>query len=169
MEGTLYWITGLAGAGKTTIGKLLYSYLKEKKQNVVMMDGDILREVEEFNDYTAEGREKSALLYSYLYKSIVNQGIDVVCCTISMFNSCRDWNRNNIKKYKEIYLKVPIEELIARDQKQLYSKALKKEISNVIGIDLEYEEPKKPDLVIENYGENNPNIAVKHILNEFNL
>ena len=44
-EGHLQWITGLSGAGKTTIGKALYSHLKQKKDNVLLLDGDILREV----------------------------------------------------------------------------------------------------------------------------
>ena len=45
MEGRLYWITGLAGAGKTTIGTLLYQYLKEQYSNTVIFDGDVLRQV----------------------------------------------------------------------------------------------------------------------------
>ena len=55
-QGTTYWITGLSGAGKTTIGKSLYQYLLQKKSNVVFLDGDILRQVYQAGDYTLEGR-----------------------------------------------------------------------------------------------------------------
>lgn len=169
MKGTLYWITGLAGAGKTTIGKLLYSYLKSKKDNVVILDGDKIREIRDCQDYSLEMRKKTTFLDSLLYKELTDQGIDVIACTISMFDDCRKWNRDNIENYKEIYLKVPIDELIIRDQKQLYSRALRNEIENVMGINQTYEEPKTPDLIIENYGENNEKKTVQEIINKFNL
>ncbi len=51
-QGTTYWITGLSGAGKTTIGKSLYQYLLQIKSNVVFLDGDILREVYQEGEYT---------------------------------------------------------------------------------------------------------------------
>ena len=143
----VYWITGLSGAGKTTIGKKLYERLKEKNCNIVFLDGDILREV--FGGdlgYSREERVKCAMRYARLCKMLVEQGLDVICCTISMFDSVREWNRKNIKGYIEIYIKVPIEVLQARDQKGMYSS----KIDNLIGITLEYEEPKAPDLVIEN-------------------
>ena len=93
-----------------------------------------------------------------------DQGVDVICCTISMFDECRQWNRENISNYKEIYLKVSIDELIRRDQKELYTKALRKEIKNVIGIDVDFEEPKQPDLLIENNGEISPEEIVNNII-----
>lgn len=156
-KGIVYWITGLSGAGKTTIGNLLYRKLKEKKKNVVFLDGDILREI--FGGdlgYSVEDRKKSAMRNSRICKALSDQGINVVCATISMFDECRNWNRINIKSYKEIYIKVPIEILIKRNQKGLYSKALNGEIENVMGIDIEFEEPKNPDLVILNDGSVEP-------------
>ena len=57
-KGNLYWITGLSGAGKTTIGTLLYEYLKSKKDNVVFIDGDKTREVFQNKDYSEDGRRK---------------------------------------------------------------------------------------------------------------
>lgn len=169
MKGTLYWVTGLSGAGKTTIGTLLYKYIKSKEDNVVLMDGDQLRIIRDSQDYSLEGRKKLTFLDSLLFKELTDQGIDVVCCVISMFDDCRKWNRENIEKYKEIYLKVPIEELIRRDQKKLYSRALKKEIKNVMGIDQKYEEPKMPDLVINNDGSFSKEEVVNMIIEEFGL
>ena len=169
MKGTLYWITGLSGAGKTTSGKLLYEHLKRRKDNVVLMDGDTLRVIRDSQDYSLEGRKRLTYLDSLLFKELTDQGIDVVACVISMFDDCRQWNKQNIENYKEIYLHVPIEELIRRDQKKLYSRAIKKEIRNVMGIDLEFEAPKCADIVIENYGENNPYETLKIIIKELNL
>lgn len=168
-QGTTYWITGLSGAGKTTIGKSLYQYILQKKSNVVFLDGDILREVYQAGDYTLEGRKKLAYQHGRLCRMLNQQGIDVVICVIAMFDECREWNRNEIPDYREIYLKVPIEELIQRDQKQLYSRALRNEVENVMGINMDFEEPKQPNIVIENYGENNPEMVLKMIVEEIGI
>lgn len=163
-KGTVYWITGLSGAGKTTIGTELLNYIKEKKNNVVILDGDALREVYRNSDYTLEGRKEIAFRTARLCRMLSDQGIDVVCCIIAMFDDVRRWNRENIYKYKEMYIKVEMEVLIERDQKQLYSRAIKKEINNVMGIDLEFEEPITPDIIINNNGDKNPKKLVKEIV-----
>ncbi len=150
---TVYWITGLSGAGKTTIGKLLYERLKEQYPNTVFLDGDTLREVFG-NDrgYTKEERRKCAMRYSRLCAMLQEQGMNVVCCTISMFDSVRDWNREHIRNYKEIYVKVSMETLKRRDQKGLYSGKTDEEYKEIVGVQLEMEEPKSPDLILENDG-----------------
>lgn len=125
-KGIVYWITGLSGAGKTTLGSLLYHDLKETGEKVVILDGDELREITNNKDYSYEGRRQVAKQYSRICKMLSNQGIDVIICTISMYDEVREWNRRNIENYCEIYIEVPIDELIRRDQKQLYSRALKK-------------------------------------------
>lgn len=104
--GKVYWITGLSGAGKTTIGSKLYKILQKDKNNLVILDGDELRRVFKNSDYSIAGREKLAFQYSRLCRMLSEQGIDVICCTIAMFDSCRKWNRENINNYYEVYLKV---------------------------------------------------------------
>lgn len=162
--GTTYWITGLSGAGKSTIGKMLYDYLRTAEENLVFLDGDVLREVYQSNDYSENGRRMLALQHGRLCKMLNSQGIDVVICVIAMYDECRKWNRENFEHYYEIYLKVSMEELIRRDQKQLYSRALQKQICNVMGIDMEFEEPKTPDLVIDNSGVLTPQEVLDKIL-----
>lgn len=148
-QGVVYWITGLSGAGKTTVGKLLTNKLKTKKSNVVFLDGDILRSVfGTQTGYTPKERLDLAMRYSRLCQMLAMQEIDVVCATISMFHEVRNWNRESIPNYKEVYLKAPIKLLIERDQKQLYSRALNGEINNVMGVDVPIEEPTNPDLII---------------------
>lgn len=168
-KGCVYWITGLSGAGKTTIGTLLYNYIYSKKENVIFLDGDVLRDVYQSHDYSDEGRRKLAFQNSRLCKMLSDQGVDVVICLIAMYESCREWNRNNIEKYKEIYLQVPIEKLIERDQKQLYSRALREEVKNVMGIDISYEEPLKPTLKIDNSGILSPEEVFEIIVNQLDI
>jgi adenylylsulfate kinase len=151
LQPTLFWFTGLSGAGKTTIGKTFYQELILRSSNLVFLDGDIIREVlGNRSGHTMEDRFELAMTYSRLCKMLVDQGISVVCCTVSMFHKVREWNRANIKNYKEIYIKVPMEILYKRDQKGLYSGAKEGKIKNVIGVDLPFEEPTNPDYIIFN-------------------
>lgn len=161
----VYWITGLSGAGKTTIGKLLYKKVKEKYPNTVFFDGDALRKV--FGDdlgYSKEERRKCAMRYSRLCAMLQEQGMNVICCTISMFDSVREWNREHICNYKEVYVKVSMETLRIRDQKGLYSGETEEKQKEVVGVHMQVEEPKNPDLVLYNDGQWTPEELVKEIL-----
>lgn len=172
-KGTVYFFTGLSGAGKTTLGGLFYQRLREKKPNVILIDGDILRRMldgkepmpfsEEMrkalqgatlqaHDYTYEGRLKGAWVLFRLCRELAEQGYDVVCCSISMYRAVRQWNRKNIPNYREIYIKVSRETLYKRDQKGLYSSGTK----NVVGVDIPAEEPESPDITIPNDGAETP-------------
>ena len=75
-----------------------------------------------------------------------------MCSILSAFEDDRNWNRENLINYKEIYIKTPKKILIERDSKGLYKKHIAGDIDNVVGFDIPFQEPKKPDLVIENNG-----------------
>lgn len=167
--GTVYWITGLSGAGKTTIGHLFYQKLKHNFPNTVFLDGDIMREVFGADvGYTEEERRKCAMRYARLCNMLQKQDLNVVCCTISMFDSVREWNRKNIDNYKEIYIKVSMDTLRKRDQKGLYSGNTIEKEKEVTGIQIPLEEPRNPDLVLENNGDMTPGEQVERIEKYFN-
>lgn len=166
LKGALYWITGLSGAGKTTIGNRLYYELKQKMNNVVLLDGDVLKTIvgDELG-YSEEDRRKRAFRYAKMCKMLTDQGIIVICCTIAMFDEVRTWNRENNKAYIEIFLDVPMEILIQRNQKGLYSQYKKGEINNLAGVDVEVNFPQNPDLIIKNDGSKSIKSCVNQILN----
>lgn len=168
-KGRLFWVTGLSGAGKTTISTLLYQYLRKKEDNIVLIDGDKIREVYQNSDYSEEGREKISYTNMRLCKMLTDQGIDVIIAVIGMRDAYREWNRKNIASYFEIYLDVPMDVLIKRDSKGLYSRALRREIANVYGIDMPYEEPKNPDVKVCNDSPNTPEEVSMMIINALNL
>ena len=172
-KGTLYFFTGLAGAGKTTIGSLFYERLSHRKNNVIFRDGDQIR-AEELaisiengvplaRDYSLEDRLRGARATCPWCQKVTDQGSDIVFCTISMFDEIRDWYRKNLDNYKEIYVKVSLETLYRRDQKNLYNS----DVKNVVGKDLPYEEPKTPDIIIENEGQETPEEIVDRIERAF--
>lgn len=159
--GRVYWITGLSGAGKTTIGTLLYERIRDFKPNVFRLDGDIGRwAYNDTTDYSYEARKDCAFRHARVCKMISDQGIDVVCCTISMFRDVRAWNRENIPGYVEIFLDVPMEVLMKRNQKDLYQKVTKGQEKNVAGLDLKVELPDNPDIVVCNDGSRSPQDVV---------
>ena len=166
-KGTVYFFTGLSGAGKTTIGGLFYRRLKAKRNDVVLLDGDQLRRlsINKSSDYSTEKRKQGAFYNFEMCKMLADQGIDVVLCSISMYSDCRNWAREHIEKYKEIYIKVTRETLYRRDQKGLYSSGAK----NVVGVDLPCEEPESPDIVIENDGQETPEEIVARLEKTFGL
>lgn len=169
-QGTVWWITGLSGAGKTTIGTLLFEKFREKKPNIFRLDGDIGRIA--YNDqigYTWEERKEGAFRNSRVCKMIADQGIDVICCTVSMYDEVRQWNRDNFADYKEIFLDVPMEILKMRDQKGLYSGTQNGNVKDVVGLDQKVELPKKPDLRLINDGSKSPELIVQEILDYYSI
>jgi len=158
-KGTVYFFTGLSGAGKTTLGTIFHNHMKAFKPNVVKLDGDLIRPVfcEEIG-YTSSDRLKSARRIFRVCKMLSDQGIDVVVCSISMFDEIREWNRRNLANYKEIYIKVKKETLILRNQKGLYTSG-----KNVVGVDLPFDEPKTPDIVLRNDGDRSPEELVAEL------
>lgn len=174
-KGTVYFFTGLAGAGKTTIGGLFYQRLKEKKPDAILIDGDLSRlaaghstkdgKVLLEDRYTTEARKAGAFGSFQACKYYAEQGLDVVICSIAMYTEVRAWNRKNIENYREIYLKVTHETLYKRDQKKLYSSGTK----NVVGVDLPWDEPGHSSIVVPNDGHETPEEIVDRLFNFFGL
>ena len=150
--GRLYWITGLAGAGKSGLARRLFEIMKPQNSALIYLDGDSLREIFDANgQYKETQRHQIAMKYSRLCHLLTTQGVDVICATISMFDDVRDWNRKHISKYTEIYLEVSFPVLRERNQHGLYSSG--QHIRNVVGCDIDAQFPKNPDIVLRNDGE----------------
>jgi adenylylsulfate kinase-like enzyme/phosphohistidine swiveling domain-containing protein len=163
--GRVFWITGLSGAGKTTVGRELSSRLRAAGHPVVFLDGDALRAViAEDLGHSAGHRRRSAMRNARLCRLLSAQGADVVCATISLFHEVQHWNRENIPGYREIYLRVPIDELRRRDSKGIYAAAQRGDARDVVGLDVTAEAPETPDLVLDNYGPLDVATAVDRIL-----
>ncbi len=150
-KGGVFWITGLSGSGKSTLAFNVVSILRERGLPVVLLDGDELRDLHQNlgGGYDRNSRLRTAKFNASLCKLLADQKVYVVCPTISLFHEIQNWNRSNIARYVEIFIKADIEDLKKIDIKKIYHKYDENKINNVVGIDLVAEYPEKPDLVIE--------------------
>jgi cytidine diphosphoramidate kinase len=143
------WLIGLSGSGKTTLAEALYRRLKPDHANLVLLDGDALREVFRDVDHTIEGRRRNAERISNLCKVLDDQGIHVIAAVLSLFPEWQAWNRTNFSSYFEAYLDLPLETLKERDTKDLYAAAEAGRMPDVVGIDIPFPRPATPDLIID--------------------
>ena len=144
------WLTGLAGAGKTTFASELFKHLKELHGNVILLDGDVFRNIFGESGFKRDERLKIAYKINALAGFLEQNGLIVIVATMSLFDEIYTINRANFKDYFEVFVKCDFDELVRRDKKGLYSKALSGEIKNVVGVDIAYDEP-KAHFVLENH------------------
>ncbi len=149
----IVWIVGLSGAGKTTLANQIVYKLRENGKKIVHLDGDLIRNLYG-NDigHSIEDRKKNADRICKLCKFLDLQEIDVVTSILSIFPESRQWCRENLINYYEVFIKTDIQILKTRDSKGIYKKFDRGLIKNVAGLDLNFIEPDCPDLIINNNG-----------------
>lgn len=145
----LLWITGLSGSGKSTISKIIYTELKKKYSNIILLDGDVLRKklkIKKINTFSNIERTKIGLQYVKVCKNYINnQNKFVIIAAMALLSKVqREYKK--ITNNNDIFLDVPTNELKKRDPKRLYKKFRNKEIKNMVGLDLSYDKPKNPSL-----------------------
>lgn len=154
MSGTVIWITGLSGSGKTSLGLELCERLRSAEVSPIWLDGDYLRNIFQIENnlnvsYVRATRVKLAFRYSKLCQLLALQGFTVIIGTISMYKEIYTWNRSNLGNYFEVYLKVPMSELRKRDPKKIYKRFDDGLLENVSGLDLSVDFPLSPDLTLD--------------------
>jgi adenylylsulfate kinase-like enzyme/SAM-dependent methyltransferase len=163
LTGKVLWITGLSGAGKTTVASILAERLRRVGMTVVLLDGDQVRAALGSKwGYTAADRHDLAFVYARLARLIAESGAHVICATIAMFDDVRAWNRANQTDYHEVFLRAPLDVLVERDQKGLYRKFLHVDDPESV-LSTEFQLPKQPDLIIDNFGATSPPDAARMV------
>jgi adenylylsulfate kinase-like enzyme/sugar phosphate permease len=161
--GAVIWVTGLAGAGKTTVARTLAERLRDRGVNPILLDGDVMRQVmQRHSEYDLDSRLNMGFTYARVGKALAEQGHLVIVATISLFHTLQEWNRANLPRYVEVLLDVPMHELRRRDQHGLYSGGA--DPATVVGLGQPAQFPQRPDIVIENHGHLSPSDAAAVIL-----
>ena len=150
-RGMSFWLTGLSGSGKTTIGAFLEKKLFEQNVIVALLDGDNIRSGINNNlSFSEKDRIENIRRIAEVSKLFNTNGIVTINCFVSPFQSSRDQAKEIIgaDSFFEIFIDTSIDECEKRDVKGLYKKARKGEIKNFTGISSSFEAPKNSDLII---------------------
>jgi len=158
MTTAVFWLTGLPGAGKTTLATALVKKFQQANLPVVHLDGDQLRQVFQSHDYTRDGRLALAMQYARLSLLLQQQQFPVIVSTVSLFHQVQQWNRANIAGYIEVFLATPLAVLQQRDQKNLYSIQDEAAIAHTVSRGIAAEFPQQPDFTfaLSQYNELEP-------------
>ncbi len=153
-RGFTIWFTGLSGAGKSTLSALLDTELRRRGRKVEVLDGDVVRtNLSKGLGFSREDRDTNIRRIAFVCQLLTRNGVACISAAISPYRGTREEARKLIGDFVEVYVRCPIPELVRRDVKGLYAKALKGEIQHFTGISDPYEEPEHPDVVVDSGAE----------------
>jgi len=142
------WLTGLSGAGKTTIAENIYAQLATNGQRVERLDGDVMRGLFPSTGFTKEARDEHIKRVGFVASRLEKHGVIVVASFISPYKEMRQFVRDLCNNFIEVYVSASLSECERRDAKGLYKKARAGEIKNFTGIDDPYEAPDNPEIFV---------------------
>jgi sulfate adenylyltransferase len=158
-RGTVVFLTGLSGAGKSTIAEALAAELRDAGRQVSIVDGDELRRVATHLGFDAASREANVRRGAELAEERARDGDVVIAALMSPTEQSRRLAREIVERsaaFVLVYVHTPVAVAEARDPKGLWARARAGEIKDFVGIDLPYEEPADADLVIDTTGTSVP-------------
>ena len=152
-EGFTLWFTGLSGAGKTTIAEIVRPELELRGRKVEWLDGDEVREhLSKGLGFSKEDRDTNIDRIGWVASKLTRHGAAVVVSAISPYAEARDKARAMVEEhgtFVEVYVATSVDECARRDVKGLYEKAFRGEIKEFTGVSDPYEEPARPELVLD--------------------
>ncbi|MEC8173712.1 MAG: adenylyl-sulfate kinase [Pseudomonadota bacterium] len=161
----IIWVTGISAAGKTTLCSAIRGLLKPRVPELVVLDGDVVRAAFG-NDltHTEEDRVVQVNRLQSMAKVLEAQGIVVLVGVLYSHPELLAWNRDNFEEYFEVYLRITVDAAAARDPKGLYAMARAGDMPNVVGIDIPWHEPERPDLVVDQENPDEPDVEARRII-----
>ncbi|MEW6126222.1 MAG: adenylyl-sulfate kinase [Acidobacteriota bacterium] len=153
-QGNVIWLTGLSGAGKTTLTQVLSKRLRAAGKRVEILDGDEVREnLSRGLGFSKADRDTNIHRIGFVARLLARNGVTVIVPAISPYRETRSDVRELIEsddvRFVEIFVRCDLPTLIERDVKGLYKKALAGEVKNFTGISDPYEEPLTPDILVD--------------------
>ncbi|MBI4388270.1 MAG: adenylyl-sulfate kinase [Candidatus Omnitrophica bacterium] len=149
-KGVTIWFTGLSGAGKSTIARIIEKKLKRMGRKVEMLDGDVVRtNLSKGLGFSKEDRDTNIRRIGFVCHLLTRNDVVAIAAAISPYRAVRDENRSLIGNFVEVFTKCSLDACVERDAKGLYKKALAGEIKGFTGVDDPYEEPLHAEVVCE--------------------
>jgi adenylylsulfate kinase len=147
--GATIWLTGLSGAGKSTISGLLAERLLTIGQRVEVLDGDeVRRNLSAGLGFSKADRDTNVRRIGYVCRLLSRNGVIAISAAISPYRAVREELKEQIPNFLEVFIDCPLKVCIERDVKGLYARALRGEIPAFTGVSDPYEAPLNPDLII---------------------
>lgn len=166
-QGFVIWFTGLSGAGKTTISRILEERLRAAGHNVESLDGDVVRtNLSKGLGFSREDRDTNIRRIGFVAHLLARNGVAVICSAISPYRTTRAEVRALIgdQSFIEVFADCPIDICATRDGKvEMYEKARRGELKEFTGVSDPYEPPLQPDVHVRTNTEN-PEQSAEHIL-----
>jgi adenylyl-sulfate kinase len=151
-KGFTLWFTGLSGAGKSTISRLVEQRLRALGARVELLDGDVVRtHLSKGLGFSKEDRDENIRRIGFVCELLSRNGVIAIAAAISPYRCVRDEVRARTENFVEIYVECPLEVVIERDVKGLYKKALAGEIQHFTGVSDPYEPPLDPDVTVHSW------------------
>jgi adenylylsulfate kinase len=152
--GFVLWLTGLSGAGKSTIAAKLGPALAERGHRVELLDGDEVRtNLCQGLGFSREDRDTNIARIGYVAGKLAKHGVAVLVAAISPYRQARDLVRAEVDNFVEVHVAAPVQTCAERDVKGLYAKALSGEIKHFTGVSDPYEPPLAPEVVLHTEAE----------------
>ena len=150
-KGFTLWFTGLSGAGKTTISKIVEDQLRERGSHVEVLDGDVVREnLSKGLGFSKEDRDTNIRRIAFVADLLSRNGVPVITAAISPYREIRDEARDVMgDRFIEVFVKASVEVCAERDVKGLYEKAFKGEIKEFTGVSDPYEPPLNAEVTLD--------------------
>ncbi|MBN1429856.1 MAG: adenylyl-sulfate kinase [Anaerolineae bacterium] len=148
-QGFTVWMTGLSGAGKTTIARIVEAELLGRDLKIERLDGDVVRQsLTRDLGFSKEDRDKNIERVTFVAKLLSRNNVGVIACFISPYQAVRDQVRAETTNFIEVFIDAPLDVCVERDVKGMYAKAIAGEIPNFTGVSDPYEPPVNPEIVI---------------------
>ncbi|MBM3773587.1 MAG: adenylyl-sulfate kinase [Acidobacteria bacterium] len=148
-KGFALWLTGMSGAGKSTIAALLASRLRARGARVEVLDGDQVRTyLSRGLGFSREDRDENIRRIGYVCELLSRNGVVAIAAAISPYRQAREQVRARIPDFVEVYVECPLEVLAQRDVKGLYKRAIAGEIGQFTGVSDPYEPPLVPEVTV---------------------
>src|SRR5262245_31649174 len=154
--GFTVWLTGLSGAGKTTLSRLVSAELERRGRLVEALDGDVVRtHLSRGLGFSKEDRDTNVARIGWVASRLVRSGAAVVVSAISPYAEARARARKLTEEFGpfvEVWVRASVETCAGRDDKGLYALALAGELADFTGVSAPYEEPVRAELVVDSEG-----------------